>query len=60
MFSAHMAQHMILGMLVPILLVLGAPVTLALRALPPAGPNRPPGAAGMAAGRRCTRHWRGG
>ena len=44
MFSAHMAEHMILSMLVPILLVLGAPVTLALRALPPAGRTRPPGA----------------
>ena len=33
--SAHMTQHMVLGMLVPILLVLGAPITLALRALPP-------------------------
>jgi putative copper resistance protein D len=43
MFSAHMAQHMILGMLVPILLVLGAPITLALRALRPAGRDRPPG-----------------
>ncbi|GAA0901147.1 cytochrome c oxidase assembly protein [Pseudonocardia zijingensis] len=43
MFSVHMGQHMILGMLVPILLVLGAPVTLALRALPPAGRSRPPG-----------------
>lgn len=43
MFSVHMAQHMILGMLVPILLVLGAPVTLALRALPAVGRNGPPG-----------------
>jgi putative copper resistance protein D len=43
MFSVHMGQHMILGMLVPILLVLGAPVTLALRALPPSGRTRPPG-----------------
>jgi cytochrome c oxidase assembly factor CtaG/putative copper export protein len=43
MFSVHMGQHMILGMLVPILLVLGAPVTLALRALPPAGRAGPPG-----------------
>jgi putative copper resistance protein D len=43
MFSVHMGQHMILGMLVPILLVLGAPVTLALRALPPAGRTGPPG-----------------
>ena len=43
MFSVHMAQHMLLGMLVPILLVLGAPVTLALRALPTGGRGRPPG-----------------
>ena len=33
-FSAHMIQHMILSMIAPIFLVLGAPVTLALRALP--------------------------
>jgi putative copper resistance protein D len=32
-FSAHMVQHMTLSMLSPILLVLGAPLTLALRAL---------------------------
>lgn len=43
MFSVHMGEHMILSMLVPILLVLGAPVTLALRALPAAGRSRPPG-----------------
>jgi len=36
LFSTHMVQHMVLSMLVPILLVLGAPVTLALRALRPA------------------------
>lgn len=34
--SAHMTQHMALGMFVPILLVLGAPITLALRAIKPA------------------------
>lgn len=34
MFSMHMVQHMTLSMLVPILLALGAPITLALRALP--------------------------
>jgi putative copper resistance protein D len=33
LFSAHMAQHMVLSMLVPVLLVSGAPATLALRAL---------------------------
>jgi putative copper resistance protein D len=43
MFSVHMAQHMLLGMLVPILLVLGAPVTLGLRTLPTGGRNGPPG-----------------
>ncbi len=44
MFSMHMAAHMLLSMLTPILLVLGAPVTLALRALPAAGRGDPPGA----------------
>ena len=43
MFSMHMIAHMGLSMLVPILLVLGAPVTLALRALPAAGRDDPPG-----------------
>ncbi|MFJ4848185.1 cytochrome c oxidase assembly protein [Streptomyces sp. NPDC088733] len=36
MFSVHMVQHMVLSMVAPILLLLGAPVTLALRALPAA------------------------
>lgn len=43
MFSMHMVAHMLLSMLVPILLVLGAPMTLALRALPTAGRGEPPG-----------------
>ncbi|WP_035845015.1 cytochrome c oxidase assembly protein [Kitasatospora azatica] len=43
LFSAHMIQHMVLSMLVPILLLLGAPITLALRALRPAGKGRPRG-----------------
>jgi len=34
MFSAHMVMHMLLTMLVPIVLALGAPITLALRAIP--------------------------
>ncbi|GHG08650.1 cytochrome c oxidase assembly protein [Streptomyces zaomyceticus] len=37
MFSVHMVQHMVISMLSPILLLLGAPMTLALRALPVAG-----------------------
>jgi putative copper resistance protein D len=43
MFSMHMAAHMLLSMLTPVLLVLGAPVTLALRALPAAGRGDAPG-----------------
>ena len=42
-FSMHMTGHMLLSMLIPILLVLGAPTTLALRALPAAGKGNPPG-----------------
>jgi putative copper resistance protein D len=34
LFSVHMVQHMVISMLSPILLLLGAPVTLLLRALP--------------------------
>jgi putative copper resistance protein D len=37
LLSAHMVQHMILSMLVPLALALGAPVTLALRTLPARG-----------------------
>lgn len=33
LFSAHMLAHMTLGMMVPVLLVPGAPITLALRAI---------------------------
>ncbi|WP_256841746.1 cytochrome c oxidase assembly protein [Ornithinimicrobium cryptoxanthini] len=33
-FTTHMVTHLLLGMLAPLLLVLSAPVTLALRALP--------------------------
>ncbi len=40
MFSVHMVQHMVLSMLSPILLLLGAPITLLLRALPVAGRGR--------------------
>ncbi|MFB4264535.1 cytochrome c oxidase assembly protein [Nonomuraea sp. GTA35] len=36
MFDIHMIEHMTLSMVVPIFLVLGGPVTLALRALKPA------------------------
>ncbi|PFG35001.1 putative copper resistance protein D [Sanguibacter antarcticus] len=33
LFSAHMLQHMVLAMVIPIFLVSGAPITLALRGL---------------------------
>lgn len=42
-FSVHMGAHMALSMLVPVLLVLGAPITLALRSLEPAGKGGVPG-----------------
>ncbi|MBF6211941.1 bifunctional copper resistance protein CopD/cytochrome c oxidase assembly protein [Nocardia puris] len=42
-FSVHMMQHMALSMMAPILLALGGVVTLALRALPPAGRGGVPG-----------------
>ena len=45
-FSLHMIQHMTLSMVAPILLVVGTPITLALRALKPS-----PG------GRRGPREW---
>ncbi|MCM0620214.1 cytochrome c oxidase assembly protein [Nocardioides bruguierae] len=34
MFSAHMGAHMLISMIAPIMLVLGNPIVLALRALP--------------------------
>ena len=34
LFSVHVVQHMILTMVTPLFLALGAPVTLALRTLP--------------------------
>ncbi|MGQ0846055.1 MAG: cytochrome c oxidase assembly protein [Sporichthyaceae bacterium] len=37
LLSVHMAQHMLLAMVAPIFLVLGAPITLALRTLPQGG-----------------------
>ncbi len=39
LLSVHMVQHMVLSMIVPLCLALGAPVTLALRTLP-AQPRR--------------------
>ncbi len=43
MFSVHMGTHMLMSMVAPVLLVLGGPVTLALRAIAPAGRDAPPG-----------------
>ncbi|MEU7694850.1 cytochrome c oxidase assembly protein [Microbispora hainanensis] len=39
-FRGHMVQHLLLGMYAPLALVLGAPVTLLLRAMPVAGARR--------------------
>ncbi|MFG3157776.1 cytochrome c oxidase assembly protein [Streptomyces sp. NPDC048219] len=39
-FRGHMAQHMLIGMYAPLLLVLAAPVTLTLRTLPSAHARR--------------------
>jgi len=39
-FRGHMAQHMLIGMYAPLLLVLGAPVTLLLRTLSPVRARR--------------------
>ena len=40
LFSAHVAEHMVISIVVPVLLVLGGPVTLARRALPEEGDAR--------------------
>ena len=40
LFSVHMIQHMMLSMVDPLFLLLGAPITLALRVLRPAGRGR--------------------
>ena len=42
-FSLHMVAHMLLSMMVPVFWALGGPLTLALRALRPAGRGNPPG-----------------
>jgi putative copper resistance protein D len=42
-FSYHMIEHMILGMIAPIFLVLSAPITLALRTLPQGRDNQEEG-----------------
>lgn len=43
MFSLHMASHMLISMLVPALLVLGAPLTLLAAVAPPSGSGALPG-----------------
>lgn len=43
MFAPHMIQHMALSMFIPVCWALGGPMTLLLRALPPAGRNGVPG-----------------
>lgn len=39
-FTVHMAQHLLAGMVAPLLLVLARPLTLALRVLRPGRPRR--------------------
>ncbi len=39
-FALHMVSHMVLAMVAPVLLVLGGPITLALRVIPAAGGGR--------------------
>lgn len=43
MFSVHLGAHLLLSVLAPPLLVLGAPLTLGLRAITPAAAGAPPG-----------------
>lgn len=43
MFSVHMGNHMLLNMYVPVMLVLGTPIGLALRAVPPSSRGTAPG-----------------
>lgn len=59
MFSVHLAAHMLIGMLAPVLLVLGAPLELAGRVLPaadPPGPREWLAAVRDAAGTRAATH----
>lgn len=42
-FSVHMLAHMLYSMAIPVMLVLGGPMTLGLRALKPAGRDGVPG-----------------
>jgi putative copper resistance protein D len=46
-FSHHMMAHMVLGMIAPIGIVLGAPITLALRALPSGRDDQERGVRGL-------------
>ncbi|QAU51810.1 cytochrome c oxidase assembly protein [Corynebacterium pelargi] len=41
MFSMHMVTHMVLSMVIPVFLVLGAPITLALEVLTPGSEEEP-------------------
>lgn len=49
-FSYHMLTHMTVNMLAPVLIVLGAPITLALRALPTQPRDQPLGLREMLSG----------
>lgn len=54
---AHMAQHLLVGMFAPIGLVMAAPVTAVLRALPPARRRRAAAVLGSRALHALTRPW---
>ena len=53
LLSVHMVQHMLLSMVVPLALALGAPVTLALRTLPPRAASLAARGASTPGSRRC-------
>ena len=59
LLSAHMVQHMVLSMAVPLALALGAPVTLALRTLPAPPAPYAAGGAALPGGAVCcpSRRW---
>ncbi|GLZ12426.1 copper resistance protein D [Actinomadura sp. NBRC 104425] len=56
LFSAHLVQHMVVTLLAPVMLWLGAPVALALRALPEGRPRELVAAVARSRGLRLLTH----